>query len=211
VQAQLADAPLMIDHLCAECAAHFAEVRGLLDATGVQHVVNPRMVRGLDYYTRTTFEFVHDSLGAQSGMGGGGRYDGLMAELGGQELSGIGFGLGVDRTFLACQAEGLTPGPQRALDAYVVPLGEARLRAAVLATELRRAGIRTDLAYGGRGLKGAMKGADRSGAAFAIVIGERDLVAGVAQVKSMDTGEQTAIPLDDLSSHLIRQLKELHP
>ena len=100
---------------------------------------------------------------------------------------------------------------QRALDAYVVPLGEARLRAAVLATELRRAGIRTDLAYGGRGLKGAMKGADRSGAAFAIVIGERDLVAGVAQVKSMDTGEQTAIPLDDLSSHLIRQLKELHP
>jgi len=211
VRAQLADAPLIIDHLCADCAAHFTEVRGLLDATGVQHVVNPRMVRGLDYYTRTTFEFVHDGLGAQSGIGGGGRYDGLMAELGGQELSGIGFGLGVDRTFLACQAEGLTPGPQRALDAYVVPLGEARLRAAVLATELRRAGIRTDLAYGGRGLKGAMKGADRSGAAFAIVIGERDLVAGVAQVKSMDTGEQTAIPLDDLSSHLIRQLKELHP
>ena len=166
---------------------------------------------GLDYYTRTTFEFVHDSLGAQSGMGGGGRYDGLMAELGGQELSGIGFGLGVDRTFLACRAEGLTPGPRRALDAYVVPLGEARTRAAVLATELRRAGVRTDLAYGGRGLKGAMKGADRSGAAFAIVIGERDLEAGVAQVKAMDTGEQTAIPLDDLSSHLIQQLKELHP
>jgi histidyl-tRNA synthetase len=144
-------------------------------------------------------------------MGGGGRYDGLMAELGGQELSGIGFGLGVDRTFLACRAEGLTPGPERALDAYVVPLGEARTRAAVLATELRRAGVRTDLAYGRRGLKGAMKGADRSGAAFAIVIGERDLEAGVAQVKSMDTGEQTAVPLDDLSSHLIQQLKELHP
>jgi histidyl-tRNA synthetase len=211
VQAQLTDAPLMIDHLCAECADHFAAVRTLLDATGVEHVVNPRMVRGLDYYTRTTFEFVHDGLGAQSGIGGGGRYDGLMAELGGQELSGIGFGLGVDRTFLACQVEGLTPGPARALDAYVVPLGEARTRAAVLATELRRAGIRTDLAYGGRGLKGAMKGADRSGAAFAIVIGERDLEAGVAQVKSMDTGEQTAIPLDDLSSHLTQQLKELHP
>ena len=211
VQAQLTDAPLMIDHLCADCAAHFAEVRTLLDATGVQHVVNPRMVRGLDYYTRTTFEVVHDGLGAQSGMGGGGRYDGLMADLGGQELSGIGFGLGVDRTFLACRAEGLTPGPTRALDAYVVPLGEARTRAAVLATELRRAGIRTDLSYGGRGLKGAMKGADRSGAAFAIVIGERDLEAGVAQVKSMDTGEQTAIPLDDLSRHLTQQLKELHP
>src|SRR4029078_11189476 len=109
-------------------------------------------------------------------MGGGGRDAALMAELGGQELSGIGFGLGVDRTFLACRAEGLTPEPRRALDAYVVPLGEARTRAAVLATELRRAGVRTDLAYGGRGLKGAMKGADRSGAALAIVIGGRELV-----------------------------------
>jgi histidyl-tRNA synthetase len=207
----IAAAPAMTDVLSAAAAAHFERVQSGLTSLGVAFDLEPRLVRGLDYYTRTTFEFVHDGLGAQSGIGGGGRYDGLMAELGGQELSGIGFGLGVDRTFLACQVEGLTPGPSRALDAYVVPLGEARTRAAVLATELRRAGIRTDLAYGGRGLKGAMKGADRSGAAFAIVIGERDLEAGVAQVKSMDTGEQTAIPLDLLSSHLTQQLKELHP
>jgi histidyl-tRNA synthetase len=160
------------------------------------------MVRGLDYYTRTTFEFVHDGLGAQSGIGGGGRYDGLMAQLGGQELSGIGFGLGIDRTYLACKAEGLTPGPERALDVYVVPLGEARTRAAVLVGELRRAGIRTDMAFGGRGLKGAMKGADRSGAPYTVVLGERDLADGVAQLKHMDTGDQTAVPLDDLIHHL---------
>ncbi len=207
VQDQLADAPLMLDHLCAACADHFAQVLALLDANGVGYVLNKRMVRGLDYYTRTTFEFVHDGLGAQSGIGGGGRYDGLMAQLGGQELSGIGFGLGIDRTYLACRAEGLEPGPDRALDVYVVPLGEARTRAAQLVTELRRAGIRTDMAFGGRGLKGAMKGADRSGAPYTLVIGERDLEQAVGQLKHMDSGEQSAVPLTDL----IERLKELLP
>lgn len=207
VQAQLADAPLILDHLCAACAEHFAEVRSLLDQNAVSYQINKRMVRGLDYYTRTTFEFVHDGLGAQSGIGGGGRYDGLMAQLGGQELSGIGFGLGIDRTYLACRAEGLKPGPDRVLDIYVVPLGEARTRAAALVTELRRAGIRTDLSFGSRGLKGAMKGADRSGAPYTIVIGERDLEQDVCQLKSMDSGEQAAIPLNNLVNHL----KELLP
>jgi histidyl-tRNA synthetase len=207
VQAQLVDAPLMLDHLCAACADHFAEVRALLEANGVAHVINKRMVRGLDYYTRTTFEFVHDGLGAQSGIGGGGRYDGLMAQLGGQELSGIGFGLGIDRTFLACQAEGIEPGPSRSLDVYIVPLGEARTRAALLATELRRGGIRADLSFGSRALKGAMKGADRSGAPFVIVLGERDLEHDECQIKSMDSGVQTAVPLNDVVNHL----KELLP
>ncbi|GAB2855302.1 histidine--tRNA ligase [Nocardioides pacificus] len=204
VQAQLGDAPLMLDHLCADCAEHFGEVRGLLDAAGTSYTLSPRLVRGLDYYTRTTFEFVHDGLGAQSGIGGGGRYDGLMAELGGQELSGIGFGLGLDRTFLACEAEGLSVGPARALDAYVVPLGAARSRAALLATELRRAGVRTDQSFGGRGLKGAMKAADKSGAAYVVVIGERDLEQGSAQLKHMDTGEQHSVALDELVPTLAR-------
>ena len=203
VQAQLVDVPLILDHLCESCAEHFAAVLALLEQNGVGYQVNKRMVRGLDYYTRTTFEFVHDGLGAQSGIGGGGRYDGLMSELGGQELSGIGFGLGVDRTFLACKAEGLTPGPARALDVFVVPIGAARTRAAALVTELRRAGIRTDQSFGERGLKGAMKGADRSGALFTVVLGERDLDQGVCQLKSMDTGDQTAVPLDDLVQHLL--------
>jgi histidyl-tRNA synthetase len=202
VQAQLADAPLMLDHLCADCSEHFGEVRALLEAGGTPYTLNPRLVRGLDYYTRTTFEFVHDGLGAQSGIGGGGRYDGLMGELGGQELSGIGFGLGLDRTFLACQAEGLQVGPARALDVYVVPLGAARRRAALLATELRRAGVRTDQAFGGRGLKGAMKAADRSGARYVVVLGERDLEAGTAQLKDLDSGDQHSVPLDDLASTL---------
>ncbi|HSR25169.1 MAG TPA: histidine--tRNA ligase, partial [Candidatus Eisenbacteria bacterium] len=197
VQAQLADAPLMVDHLCAACRAHYDQVRRHLETLGVKWEEAPRLVRGLDYYTRTTFEFVHDGLGAQSGIGGGGRYDGLMAELGGAPLSGIGFGLGTDRTYLACQAEGLTVGDPSRCDVYLVPLGDrAKTRLVAVAGELRRAGVRVDLAYGDRALKGAMKGADRSGARRAVVLGERDLDAGVAQVKDLVTGEQTAVPLD---------------
>jgi histidyl-tRNA synthetase len=205
VRAQLADAPLMLDHLCQECASHFAEVRDVLDALGVGYVLNGRMVRGLDYYTRTTFEFVHDGLGSQSGIGGGGRYDGLMEDLGGQSLSGIGFGLGVDRVLLACRAEGLQVADPARVDVYVVPLGaEARRRAAVIAAGLRMAGVRVDMAYGGRGLKGAMKGADRSGARLTVVLGERDIEAGEAQLKTMTTGDQVAVPLDQLE-HTIKE------
>ncbi|MEO5853931.1 MAG: histidine--tRNA ligase [Nocardioides sp.] len=206
VQAQLVDAPLMLDHLCAACADHFTEVRALLDDAGVDHVISPRLVRGLDYYTRTTFEFVHEGLGAQASIGGGGRYDGLMAELGGQDLPGVGFGIGLDRTFLACQAEEIEVGPDRALDVYVVPLGSARRRAADLTTRLRRSGVRTDLAFGERSLKSAMKSADRSGAPLVVVLGERDLEQGVAQLKDMATGDQSAVTLDDLIPTIKEQL-----
>jgi histidyl-tRNA synthetase len=205
VQKQLTDAPLIIDHLCDACAEHFAAVRGYLEGLGVAHTVNPRMVRGLDYYTKTTFEFVHHGLGSQSGIGGGGRYDGLMAELGGQQLSGIGFGLGIDRAVLACKAEALTVGLQSRVDAYLVPIGEAaRAECVMLAGRLRIAGVRVDLAYGGKGLKGSMKGADRSGARLAVVLGDRDIEAGVAQVKDLASGEQSAVEL----SELITVLKE---
>lgn len=206
VQAQLADAPLMLDHLCAACAAHFDDVRRLLDSFGVEHVVNPRLVRGLDYYNRTTFEFVHEGLGAQSGMGGGGRYDGLMQQLGGQDLSGIGFAVGIDRTLLALEAEGIDIVPESALDVYVVPLGSARERAAVLVHQLRRDGIRTDMSFGSRGLKGAMKGADRSGARWTILLGERDLAEQVGQLKDMESGEQRPVPLDQIAQHIKEQL-----
>ncbi len=199
MQALLADAPLMMDHLCDACREHFARVRGVLDALGVGYVLNPRMVRGLDYYTRTTFEFVHPGLGAQSGMGGGGRYDGLMAELGGQSLSGIGFGLGVDRTLLAAQAEGVQVGTLSRCDVYGVPMGEqASLRLAGLAGELRRAGIRTDMAYGGRALKTAMKAADASGARVALVVGERELESDTVVVRNLTSGEQNPCPSEDV-------------
>ena len=199
MQELLADAPLMMDHLCDSCREHFDSVRGVLDALGVGYVLNPRMVRGLDYYTRTTFEFVHPGLGAQSGMGGGGRYDGLMAELGGQSLSGIGFGIGVDRTLLAAQAEGVQVGTLNRCDVYGVPMGEqASLRLAGLAGELRRAGIRTDMASGGRALKTAMKAADASGAKVALVVGERELESDTVVVRDLTSGEQKPCPSPDV-------------
>jgi histidyl-tRNA synthetase len=199
MRALLADAPLMVDHLCDECRAHYDRVKGYLTELGVKFTENPRMVRGLDYYTRTTFEFVHDGLGSQSGIGGGGRYDGLMAELGGQPLPAIGFGLGLDRIVLASQVEGLTVGDQGRCDVFCVPLGEAaKDRLVVAAGALRAAGVRVDLAYGGKGLKGAMRAADRSGARFALVLGERDLAEGVVQLKELASGDQRSVPLADL-------------
>ncbi|WP_072688912.1 histidine--tRNA ligase [Rhodococcus marinonascens] len=191
-----ADAPLMLDHLSAGAKAHFDQVLAHLDALGVPYVINPRMVRGLDYYTKTTFEFVHDGLGAQSGIGGGGRYDGLMAQLGGQPLSGIGFGLGVDRTVLALAAEGKTVGSPARCEVFGVPLGdEAKARMVVIAQQLRAQGIRVDLAYGNRGVKGAMKAADRSGAALALVLGDRDIAEGTVGIKTLATGDQESASL----------------
>jgi histidyl-tRNA synthetase len=207
VRALLADAPLLRDHLSPESAAHHAAVLAHLDDLGVPYVENPRMVRGLDYYTKTTFEFVHDGLGAQSGVGGGGRYDGLMATLGGPPLSGVGYGIGVDRALLACRAEGVAPWNAARVEVFGVPLGDAaRSRLLVLAAALRRAGVRADLAFGGRGLKGAMKAADRSGARYALVLGERDLAAGEVGLKDLASGEQVAVALDDVVDAVVAAL-----
>ncbi|MEU0541100.1 histidine--tRNA ligase [Nocardia sp. NPDC005978] len=207
VKEMTAGAPLMIDHLSESAKAHFDQVLGHLDALGVPYVVNPRMVRGLDYYTKTTFEFVHDGLGAQSGIGGGGRYDGLMAELGGQPLSGIGFGIGVDRTVLALEAEGKSATDGTRIDVFGVPLGDvAKQRLVVLAGDLRAAGIRTDIAYGGRGVKGAMKAADKSGARFALVLGEREVAENELGLKDLSNGEQRQIALDDAVAQIAAAL-----
>ncbi|MEV4563247.1 histidine--tRNA ligase [Nonomuraea sp. NPDC049421] len=198
VQAQLAGAPLVVDHLCAECRAYHEEVRALLSASGVAFEDDPRLVRGLDYYTRTTFEFVHDGLGSQSAVGGGGRYDGLSEMLDGPPLPSVGWALGVDRTFLAMEAEGLLgdDAAHERVQVYGVPLGDdARRRMFLLIDELRAAGLSADMAFGGKGLKGAMKGAGRSGAAFALILGERDLAAEAVQVKDLATAEQTEVPL----------------
>ncbi|WP_096905411.1 histidine--tRNA ligase [Dietzia sp. WMMA184] len=205
VRAQLEGAPLMIDHLSDVSAEHFATVRAHLDALGVAYEVNPRMVRGLDYYTKTTFEFVHDGLGAQSGIGGGGRYDGLMEQLGGQALSGIGFGIGVDRTVLALQAEGIDPAAEGRVDVYAVALGaQAKATLVPVLAEFRRSGLRADMAYGDRGMKGAFKAADRSGAAVTVVVGENELATSTAVVKTMATGEQEPVPLEGLVDHVTR-------
>ena len=207
VREMTADAPLMLDHLSDVAKQHFDTVLAHLDLLGVPYVINPRMVRGLDYYTKTTFEFVHDGLGAQSGIGGGGRYDGLMRQLGGKDLSGIGFGLGVDRTMLALKAEGKTVGVTSAVDVFAVPLGDAaKLELVKVVAALRAKGVRADLAYGDRGLKGAMRAADRSGASVALVAGDRDIAAGTVGVKDLSTGEQVDIAADAVVAEVLSRL-----
>lgn len=196
MQEMLADAPLMLDHLSDTSREHFETVTGLLDDLGVDYTINPRMVRGLDYYTKTCFEFVHDGLGAQSGIGGGGRYDGLMAQLGGQDLSGIGFGLGVDRALLALEAEEKQASTGRRVDVYGVALGaEAKRRMVSIVNDLRGCGISADMSYGDRGLKGAMKGADRAGALYALVLGDKELAEGTVTVKDLAAHEQHEVDL----------------
>jgi histidyl-tRNA synthetase len=199
VAAQLTDAPLVRDSLCESCRAHHSAVETALRDLDVSWEDAPRLVRGLDYYTRTTFEFLHDGLGAQSAIGGGGRYDGLSEDLGGPELPSVGWALGVDRTMLALDAEGIDVSVPATCDVFGVALGDgARRRMLALVTELRHDGVATDMAFGGRGLKGAMKAADRSGARFAVIIGDRDLDAGAAQLKDLTSGEQTEVALGAL-------------
>lgn len=207
IREMTAAAPVMLDHLSGAAKGHFDTVLAHLDALAVPYVVNPRLVRGLDYYTKTTFEFVHDGLGAQSGIGGGGRYDGLMAQLGGQDLSGIGFGLGVDRTLLALRAEGKPVGDRARCEVFGVPLGErAKLELARLGAALRSAGVRVDLAYGDRGIKGAMRAADRSGARIALVAGDRDIDAGTVGIKDLASGEQVDVGVDSVVAEVLSRL-----
>ncbi|MDI3408745.1 histidine--tRNA ligase [Streptomyces cavernicola] len=199
VQKQLVGAPVLRDYLCDACKTYHEEVRALVTAAGVAFEDDEKLVRGLDYYTRTTFEFVHDGLGSQSAVGGGGRYDGLSEMIGGPSLPSVGWALGVDRTVLALEAEGVELELPAATSVFAVPLGEEARRVLFgVVTELRKAGVAADFSYGGKGLKGAMKNANRSGARYAIVAGERDLAEGVAQLKDMESGEQEAVAVDAL-------------
>ncbi|MEU7326350.1 histidine--tRNA ligase [Streptomyces griseoviridis] len=207
VQKQLTDAPLLRDYLCDACTAYHEEVRELITAAGVAFEDDPRLVRGLDYYTRTTFEFVHDGLGAQSAVGGGGRYDGLSEMIGGPALPSVGWALGVDRTVLALEAEGVRLDIPAATSVFAIPLGdEARRVLFGKVTELRKVGVAADFSYGHKGLKGAMKNANRSGARYAVVAGERDLAEGVVQLKDMESGEQIAIGVGEVVAELETRL-----
>ena len=157
------------------------------------------MVRGLDYYTGTTFEFVHELLGAQSGIGGGGRYDGLMEQLGGQSLSGIGFGLGVDRALLAAEAEGIIATDSFVSDLLLIPLGvQAKSQALIIATQLRRAGKVVEIAFGDRALKGSMKAADKTGVKYVVVLGDSEISSGTVELKEMKTGHTSSVKIDTL-------------
>ena len=203
IKALMVGAPLLIDYLTPESKANFDQVRTYLDALKISYVINPRMVRGLDYYTGTTFEFVHEDLGAQSGIGGGGRYDGLMHTLGGSDLSGIGFGLGVDRVLLAAEAEGVLALTEFVSDLYLIPLGESSKQAALLlAQQLRGDGFQVEIAFGDRALKGAMKAADKSGSAYAIVLGDTEISSGVVELKRMSDGQVSSVKMSELKSAL---------
>ena len=203
MQKVMAQAPLLLDYLSQQSAENFKQVKGYLDQLAIAYQVNPRMVRGLDYYTGTTFEFIHEGLGAQSGIGGGGRYDGLMEILGGQALSGIGFGLGVDRALLAAQAEGVLVENQFSSDLFIIPLGDNQKSVALsLAAQLRLSGIRTEIAFGDRALKGAMKAADKSGSRYVIVLGDSEVASGTVELKRMSDGLTSSVKIKELQKAL---------
>lgn len=203
IKEAMVNAPLLVDYLSQASRDHFEQVKKYLDALGISYTLNPRMVRGLDYYTGTTFEFVHELLGAQSGIGGGGRYDGLMAELGGQGLSGIGFGLGVDRALLAAEAEGVINENSFVSDLFIIPLGDAAKEMAMkIANDLRSSGKSVEVAFGDRALKGAMKGADKSGARYVIVLGDSEISSATVELKEMKTGETSSVKIASLISAL---------
>jgi len=194
-------APKLLDFLNERSRNHFELVKKYLDSLNVEYVINPKLVRGFDYYTGTTFEFIHTGLGAQSAIGGGGRYDKLMSELGGQDLSGIGWGIGVDRTILAAEEEGVIPTDLGNPDLFIIPLG-TQIRALEVATELRNSGKIIEIAFGERALKGAMKAADKSRAKFVIVLGDNEVTSGSVDLKNMATGESKSVRINDLKSAL---------
>jgi histidyl-tRNA synthetase len=194
-----AGAPALADHLCDPCRAHFDRVRSGLDALGVAYAIDHRLVRGFDYYTRTTFEFSSRALeSAQNGIGGGGRYDGLVEMLGGPPTPGIGFGVGIERLLLACDSEGVLAVDPTPLDAFVVDVtgGQA---ARDLTALLRGAGLRADRAFDGRSMKSQLKSADRSGALVAVIVGPDELDRGTVSLRPLrGDGDQRSVPTADV-------------
>ena len=216
VREQTASAPYIVDYLCADCKAHHDTVRALLTSLDIPFQDAPRLVRGLDYYMRTTYEFDHALLGAQSGIGGGGRYDGLSEDIGGPSLPGIGFAVGLDRIVLAIESERGAKAQAAATGCQVfgVPLGDPVLAKEVhadvlsLITKLRRAGVNADMTFGSRGLKGAMKAADRSGARFAVIIGTAERKAGTVSLKDLQNGDQQDVAATAATEWLVQKLGE---
>jgi histidyl-tRNA synthetase len=197
-------APRTVDHLCAECERHFAAVRGYLDAMGLPYTLTPRLVRGLDYYTRTVFEVVPPAAGAQSTIGGGGRYDGLAEEIGGKPTPGVGFAAGLDRIILNLREQGCPlPGPETP-DVFFAPLGdEAKRCAAALADRVRRAGASALVGMGDRSMKARLRQADASGARRTVILGEDELREEVATVKDLRDGRQERVPFAELPRRLV--------
>ena len=209
-QTIIANAPRIRDYLSPTAGAHFAAVLAALDAQNIKYVIDDRLVRGLDYYRRTTFEFVSTALqAAHTAIGGGGRYDGLVEELGGPATAGIGFALGLDRTLLACDAENVFPAPNTDVFAFVVDTTGGH-EAALVCNQLRIARIGADRAFDNRSMKAQMKAADRSGAQVAIIIGSNELDAGQAVIRPMNSGEQYSVNRADLLVAIQNEVSKFH-
>lgn len=190
------NAPVGLDYLCDECKDHFEKVKAYLNANGIEYTVNPKIVRGLDYYTKTVFEFICDDIGAQSTVCGGGRYDGLLEELGGNPMPGLGFALGIERLLLTLDAQGIEIPKPESCDVFIASLGEeAGMKASALSIALRRAGLYAEFDVVGRGLKAQMKYANKIGAKFSVVLGDNEIAENSANIKNMQSGEQTQISL----------------
>ncbi len=202
-RAMLEDAPLLADHIDAASSEHFATLRTYLDDNGLAYAVDPRLVRGLDYYARTVFEIHVEGIGAQSALCGGGRYDGLIELLGGQPTPGVGFGAGIERAIAVLRGMDIAPPGLRDPEVFAVYFDEPTKRAAVgLCARLRAAGIGAQCDYGSKNLRKQMKAAFRSGARFAMIIGETELAAGTAMVKDLVAGEQGEVALDGIEAHV---------
>ena len=191
-------APVILDYLCDDCREHFEKLQEYLKIMGIEFKINPKIVRGLDYYTRTVFEFVTTEIGAQGTVCGGGRYDGLIEELGGQKTPALGFGMGLERLILTMEKQGCDFINPKTADLYIATMGEnAVSKALKMAMELRDDGFFVEYDLIGRGIKPQMKYADKIGAKFVVVLGDNEIESGMAKLKNMETGEQTDISLDE--------------
>lgn len=194
------DAPAVIDYLCDDCQAHFDGVKAHLDGMGISYKVNPRIVRGLDYYTRTVFEFISGDIGAQATVCGGGRYDGLLEQMGSQPHPALGFAMGIERLLMVLESQGTEIPKPKNCDIYIAPMGEAAtLKATTLCAALRDEGFEALTDIVGRGLKAQMRYANKIGAEFTLVLGDSELESGKAKLKRMETGEETEVELDKLA------------
>ena len=197
------NAPKILDYICEDCGAHLNKVKRLLDTAGVEYKINPNIVRGLDYYTRTVFEFVSENIGAQGTVCGGGRYDGLIEQLGGSSTPGIGFAVGIERILLLLENTGVTIDNPNKVKVYFAPMGEEEgVKAFELVTNLRAQGIICDFDHMGRGIKAQFKYADKIGAEYVAVIGSNELAEGVVKVKKMADGSENAVEFSNLAEFI---------
>ncbi|MDD3613565.1 MAG: histidine--tRNA ligase [Caldicoprobacterales bacterium] len=206
-KALIAGIPLILDNLCDECKDHFDQVKAFLDAKGIDYQINPLIVRGLDYYTKTVFEIISDSLGAQSTVCGGGRYDGLVEECGGPKTPGIGFAIGLERLMMILEAQKAIDIIEEPMDIYIATIGDmARLKASDLISVLRKKGISADMDHVGRSIKAQFKYAGKQGYKFVCTIGENELTTGDLRIKNMKEGKEDSIRIESLLDYLIKQL-----